>query len=278
MRSRRTDGWSVWHDRKVTEQNSNSTDLDIPEHLPGGSGGVWKVGRTVRRPTGAWTPAVHEYLAWLDGEGFGGIPKVSGIDPDGREIVSYIEGRGVPIDDEVVLDKVLVEAVTWLREFHDIAEDFAPDGPRVWRQTGSEPVACEVDQVICHNDPGAYNWIVQSGHFVAMIDWDLAGPGDPIEDLAFMCWTAIPLYRPIEAGEVARRIDLVVDAYGGPGPIGLLNAVVARMTKATERIAAGIERGDPGMLNLAKRGEPQRTRDRVAAFEARLPEIVAALD
>src|SRR5690606_7324224 len=101
--------------------------------------------------------------------------------------------------------------------------------------------------------------------------------GDPVEDLAFMCWTAIPLYRPIPVEDVARRIDLVVDAYGGPGPMTLLNAVVARMTKATERIAAGIERGDPGMLNLAKRGEPQRTRDRVAAFQSRLDDILAEL-
>lgn len=261
----------------MTDEPTPAAEPNIPEYLPGGSGGVWKVGRTVRRPTGAWTPAVHEYLAWLDGEGLGGIPKVSGIDADGREIVSYIEGRGVPIDDEIVLDNVLVEAVTWLREFHDIAEEYEPDGPRVWRQTGADPVERESEQVICHNDPGAYNWIIQSGHFVAMIDWDLAGPGDPIEDLAFMCWTAIPLYRPIDVSEVARRIVLVVDAYGGPGPIGLLNAVVARMTKATERIAAGIERGDPGMLNLAQRGEPQRTRDRLAAFEERLPQILDAL-
>ncbi|MBD1268956.1 phosphotransferase [Aeromicrobium tamlense] len=248
---------------------------EIPEHLPGGSGGVWRVGRTVRRPTGAWTPAVHELLHWLENEGLGGIPHVSGLDDDGREIVSYVEGRGVPVDDEVVLDSVLVEAVGWLRDFHDIVEDFRPEGPRVWRQAGE--VELTGDQIICHNDPGAYNWIIQSGHFVAMIDWDLAGPGERIDDLAFLCWTAIPLYREIPLEDVVRRLDLVVDAYAEWGPMALLDAVVARMTTATERIAAGIERGDPGMLNLTRKGEPQRTRDRLAAFEARLPEIRAAL-
>lgn len=219
---------------------------------------------------------MHDYLHWLESEGLGGIPHVSGLDEDGREIVSYVEGRGVPVDDEVVLDEVLVEAVTWLREFHDIADDYAP-GPRIWRQSGDVPVDLEPGQIICHNDPGAYNWIIQSGHFVAMIDWDLAGPGDPIDDLAFLCWTGIPLYRPIQDAEVIRRLDLVVDTYGGPGPMTLLKAVVTRMTTATERIAAGIEKGDPGMLNLAGRGEPQRTRDRVAAFEARLDDLFAAL-
>ncbi|HPU13917.1 MAG TPA: phosphotransferase [Aeromicrobium sp.] len=250
---------------------------DIPEHLPGGSGGVWRVGRTVRRPTGPWTPAVHDYLKWLSQAGLGGIPHVGGIDEDGREIVSYIEGRSVPVDDEIVLDNVLVEAVTWLRDFHDIADSYQPDGPQVWRQSAGEPVELAAGEVICHNDPGAYNWIIQSGHFVAMIDWDLAGPGRPIDDLAFLCWTAIPLYRPIEPAEAARRIDLVVDAYAEFGPMALLDAIVERMTLATDRIAAGIERGDPGMVNLAARGEPARTRDRLAAFEQRLPELRALL-
>ncbi len=246
---------------------------EIPEHLPGGSGGVWRVGRTVRRPTGPWTPAVHEYLEWLQAEGLGGIPHVSGIDEQGREIVSYVEGRSVPVDDEIVLDNVLVEAVTWLRDFHDLAQDFQPDGPRRWRQTGEEPVELAPDQVICHNDPGAYNWIIQSGRFVAMIDWDLAGPGKPIDDLAFLCWTAIPLYRPIDPADAARRLNLVVDAYAEWGPLTLLDAVVARMTLATERIAAGIAAADPGMVHLATRGEPQRTRDRLAQFVARLDEL-----
>lgn len=236
---------------------------------------MWKVGRTVRRPTGPWTPAVHELLDWLAAEGLGGIPHVGGTDDQGREIVSYIEGRGIPVDDEVVLDHVLVEATTWLRDFHDIVADFRPDGPRIWRHSGE--VELGPDQVICHNDPGAYNWIIQSGHFVAMIDWDLAGPGRPIDDLAFLCWTGIPLYREIPIEDVVRRLDLVVDAYGEWGPLTLLNAVAERMTTAADRIEAGIERGDPGMLNLAALGEPRRTRDRVARFRERIPEIDAAL-
>ena len=32
---------------------------------------------------------------------------------------------------------------------------------------------------------------------MAMVDWDMAGPGRPIDDLAFLAWTAIPLYREI---------------------------------------------------------------------------------
>lgn len=229
------------------------------EKLPGQSGGVERVGRQVRRPVGPWTPAVHEFLGYLFEQGLRGIPQVHGIEGD-REILTYVGGRGVPMD-EVVRDEVLVEAVTWLRDFHDIAEGFRPDGHRRWRQSDGE---LGPDQIVCHNDPGTYNWIIEGGHFVAMIDWDMAGPGHRLDDLAFLAWTALPLDR--EADDALRRLELLVDAYGEYGPLTVLEAVGTRMAMACDRIAAGQERGDPAMINLARAGEPQRTRDRVSAF------------
>ncbi len=239
---------------------------DEPEDLPGNVGGATRMGRTVRRPTGAWTPAVHELLTFLAEQGLRGVPEVHGFDDDGREVLTYVEGRGVPVDREVVLDTVLTEAVTWLRDFHDVVEGFRPEGVREWRGGAAELGA---DQIICHHDPGAYNWIIQGGHFVAMVDWDMAGPGRPIDDLAFLAWTGIPLYRDIGLDDTARRLDLLVDAYGEWGPLTVLDAVVDRMTTACDRIAAGQERGDPGFANLARVGEPQRTRDRIEEFLTR---------
>jgi len=254
----------------------DSVPRDDGEVLKGGAvGGATRVGRTVRRPTGPWTPAVHELLAHLRSRGLRGVPEVEGFDDDGREILTYLEGRGVPVDDEIVLDSVLEEAGRWLRDFHDAVDDFRPVGPRVWRQAGE--VELEPDQIICHHDPGAYNWIIQGGHFVAMIDWDMAGPGDPLQDLAFLAWTGVPLYREIPDQDVARRLDLLCEVYGECGPFTLLDRVVERMTLASDRIAAGIERGDEGLANLQKVGEPQRTRDRVAAFRERIPAIQQAL-
>lgn len=255
--------------------NSVPREDNLETRLPGGNvGGAVQVGRTVRRPTGPWTPAIHELLDHLREAGLRGIPDVVGIDEQGRESLSYVEGRGVQPDNEVVLDSVLEEGVSWLRQFHDIVEGFRPAGPRVWR---AGEMLLGDDEIICHNDPGAYNWIIQGGHFAAMVDWDMAGPGRAIEDLAFLAWSAIPLYRETPLDDVVRRLDLLVDAYGEWGPMTVLNAVVERMTIACDRIAAGQERGDEGMLNLAREGEPQRTRERIEAFRSRLPEIDAAL-
>jgi hypothetical protein len=42
-------------------------------------------------------------------------------------------------------------------------------------------------------------------------------------------------------------------------------------------IRAGQQAGDPGMLNLAKVGEPERTERRLKVLEQRIPEIAAHL-
>jgi hypothetical protein len=61
---------------------------EIP--LAGGnmSSGVVRVGDTVRRPAGAWTPAVHALLSHLDSVGFRGAPRPLGIDEHGREVLT----------------------------------------------------------------------------------------------------------------------------------------------------------------------------------------------
>jgi hypothetical protein len=251
--------------------------VDGPQHLPGGSGGVTRVGDSVLRPTGPWTPAVHELLTDLADAGLDGIPHVLGTTDDGREILSYIEGDAVAVDDEVSSDQVLAEAVTWLRRFHEAAAGRLSNQPRIWRQSGSEPVAPAHDQIICHNDTGAYNWIVRDGHFAGMIDWDQAGPGDPLDDLAFLCWSGIPLFRGIPSADVGRRLRVVAEAYPRWSVDEVLDAVVRRMRTASERIARGISRGDPGMLSLAEHGEPRRTLDRVERFEARLPDLLTSV-
>ena len=118
---------------------------------------------------------------------------------------------------------------------------------------------------------------MQGDRFAGMIDWDQAGPGQPLDDLAFLCWSGIPLFRETPATDAAHRVRIAAEAYGGVDPAALLDAIADRMQRASDRIAAGIERGDPGMLSLQALGEPERTRRRVDAFLSRLPELRANL-
>ena len=64
--------------------------------LSGGNlGGAVRVGDTVRRRAGAWTPAVAELLRHLEAKGFSGAPRFLGIDTKGREMLSFLEGETV---------------------------------------------------------------------------------------------------------------------------------------------------------------------------------------
>lgn len=249
--------------------------------LPGGSGGVWRMsapgGETrVHRPTGPWTPAVHALLAHLHEHGLTGVPRVHGFDDDGREVLEYLPGDTLDPETEQPSDDALAAAAAWLRRFHDAVLDFRP-GALEWRQ-GIQ--ALSDDEVICHNDPGLYNWIVsngESGEFVGMIDWDRAGPGKPIDDLAFLCWSGVPLLRDTPAETAARRIALAARAYGGVEPVELLAAVDARMELISDRWRAGIDRGDPGTIALRDSGVMERHFARVRGFRERRETIIVAL-
>jgi hypothetical protein len=53
---------------------------------------VVRVGETVRRATGPWSPAVHALLRHLDDNGFDGASRFVGTDHRGREILTFNNG------------------------------------------------------------------------------------------------------------------------------------------------------------------------------------------
>src|SRR5918998_3351245 len=96
------------------------------EPLAGGNvSAVSRVGDTVRRGTGPWTPAVHALLRHLEGVGFDGAPRVLGTDELGREVLSYVPGdtpdRASP---EAVTGRVLEGVGRLLRRYHEAARGF----------------------------------------------------------------------------------------------------------------------------------------------------------
>jgi hypothetical protein len=53
--------------------------------------GIVRRGNRLLRPMGSWSPAVHEYLRHLEVAGFGGSPRLLGIEGD-REVLTFIDG------------------------------------------------------------------------------------------------------------------------------------------------------------------------------------------
>src|SRR5690349_11720666 len=115
-----------------------------------GAGQVVRVGDTVRRPTGPWSRTVHAFLDHLGRVGFGGAPRVLGIDEQGREILTYLDGDvfhdpnwepGGPNlwPHELRSLDTLAASGALLRELHEASAGFVPDEP-VWRE--HEPIGC----------------------------------------------------------------------------------------------------------------------------------------
>ena len=99
----------------------------------------------------------------------------------------------------------------------------------------------------------------------------------PIDDLAFLCWSGVPLLREIPAEEAAARLSAVARAYGGVKPTTLLDAVLDRMDLIAQRWRAGLERGDPGTIALRDAGIMDRHLAKVQHFADRRAPILEVL-
>jgi 8-oxo-dGTP diphosphatase len=220
--------------------------------LPGGNvGGAVRIGRTVRRPTGPWTPAVHHLLDHLHAAGLRAVPEVLGTDARGREVLSYLGGTVVDVDTEILTDAQLCDVVRWSRELHQAVADLDEGGP--WRFSGvDEPT------VLAHNDLAPSNVCFEGDRLTGVFDWDLAGPSTPLLELAHLAWHGIPLFRPVPAADAARRLEAMAATYGGHTGRDILDAVPQRVHIAADGVRAAVAQGDEQMRHLVLMGESGR--------------------
>lgn len=176
---------------------------------------VRRVGDTVRRTAGPWTPTVHRYLRYLARNGVDWAPTPLGVDGD-TEILSFVEGNVplYPLPHFVWDDGVLADGARKLRQLHDASIGFAVDGA-VWQSPTKLP-----SEVICHNDFAPHNLVFNDeGVITGAIDFDMCSPGPRLWDIAYFATRACPLTADLPEGapgpdQMRRRIDIVLDAYG----------------------------------------------------------------
>ncbi|MFS0780558.1 phosphotransferase enzyme family protein [Bacillus sp. 1P06AnD] len=209
--------------------------------LTGGNiSNVYRSGDTVRRDLKPDGPNVHQLLKHLENKGFSNAPKFLGIDEKGREILSFIEGiaGNYPLKKYMWSNKSLKRIAKMLRRYHDAVSDFpVPDG---WKPMDKTPNKIEV---ICHNDFAIYNIIFNHERPVGIIDFDLAGPGPRLWDIAYTLYTCVPLSRVYhsETGEAVyydssqhadrlkQRVKLFFESYGEEHEEAYLEMVLLRL-------------------------------------------------
>lgn len=195
-------------------------DAEVPL-LGGGRTPVHRRGQVVLRGAGPWTATVHTLLRHLEDAGFRGAPRVvgSGFDERGRETLSYIPGEFTQPGPWSLEGAAGVGRL--LRELHDATVSYRPPPGAVWRPWFGRALGGP-ERIIGHCDVAPWNIVARDGLPVALIDWDVAGPVDPLVDLAQACWLNAKLHDeqvaaleglpPID--ERARQLRAIVDAYG----------------------------------------------------------------
>lgn len=208
---------------------------------------VVRVGDTVRRSTGPWTPAVHALLKHLEAVGFRYSPRVLGIDEHGREILTYLPGTPAmrPWPAQLRTEVGLRAIGTMLRELADAMATFTPPADAVWRVGGAPPGP------IRHGDLGLWNTVWDGPELVGLIDWDFAEPAPPLWDLAQAAWYAIPLRGGTKGWQVSgfaqrpderARLRTLCAAYGAE-PVDVLDALADVQHEEQRRVRALGTRG-----------------------------------
>ena len=200
----------------MTSQTAHSEEIVLPGGMTN-AGLVCRVGDTVRRPQRRTSPATVALLTHLERVGFEGAPHYLGVDHLGREVLSYIPGQAAihPYAGWMLEDEALISVAELLRSYHDAVTSFDPSGYE-W----PHPVPPRFqDGLVSHNDPNLDNIIFADGRAVALVDFDLAGPGSRAWDLACCARLWAPLRSPRDAPEELRsrsfaRVALFAGAYG----------------------------------------------------------------
>ncbi|MFI5832880.1 phosphotransferase [Micromonospora sp. NPDC051300] len=248
---------------------------DSGETMPGGFvAEVVRIGDTVRRTPPAAADFAAALLRHLAATAPGVAPAYLGTDEQGRQVLSHVDGL-VPWRDRedpaFFADAALTHLAGLIRSVHDACAGTALAG-------GAETV--------CHRDLSPKNTVYRVGPAgpvpVTLLDWDLAGPGRRIEDVAFAGWHWAALGGDADPTELGRRCRLLCDAYEGPSghllPRDELTGVLLDQVGGTWRgIAAGADRGEPAMRRLRAAGVVETVRGWHDWLRRHRPTIEAAL-
>jgi Ser/Thr protein kinase RdoA (MazF antagonist) len=222
------------------------------EVLPGGnvSGEVIRVGGTVRKRATPGTPAVEALLAFLNAAGFAAAPRTLGLDERGRHVLEYVPGSLADTLPPLEADG-LHRAGRVIRELHDTTAGFTPPPGARWNVV----IPPDRRDLICHHDLAPWNLVCDGDRWV-FIDWDLAGPGSRLWDLAHAAAGFVPLAPGGDPAADGPRLRALADGYGlGAAQRAELPGVLAARVRAMyDLLRRGARNGEQPWAGLYAAG------------------------
>ncbi|WP_137789172.1 phosphotransferase [Bacillus sp. E(2018)] len=243
------------------------SNFEKEELLTGGNiSNVIRLGNTVRRDLKPNSAKIHKLLKHLENKEYKYAPQFLGIDEEGREKLSFIEGvaGNYPLKKYMWSDDALKDIANMLRLYHDAVSDFPLE--EGWHPIDHTPHPYEV---LCHNDFAIYNIIFDQERPVGIIDFDVAGPGPRLWDIAYTLYTCVPLSRfyldatgttvnynrSQHAERIKARVQLFFEGYGEKVDLTYLEMVLLRLKGLCKTIERKASEGDLAFQKMIDEGD-----------------------
>jgi thiamine kinase-like enzyme len=177
---------------------------------------VFKENNMVKRPIEKWSNNIHSLLRHFHNIGLP-VPKIIKTDNQ-YEYLEYINGE--LIHPHKWNDELLYELAILVKNLHLSAKTFESNKNMEWKQWYLREIG---NSTICsHGDIAPWNVITNGNKIAGLIDWEMAGPIDPIIELARICWLFPQLFDD-DLGKLyelpspkkrAEQVRLILDTYG----------------------------------------------------------------
>jgi hypothetical protein len=220
----------------------------------------------VCRPLAPCWRATHALLDHLAVVGFDGAPRVLEVGP-AVEKVTYVEGTAAvpPLPEEVLTDQALASVADLLCRYHRAVASFDPAG-HAWPR--AVPARYRT-ALVSHNDVYPANLVFRGGQAVALIDFDLAGPGSAVWDFAAAARSFVPLLDEADVADSRRgraldrfRILLTASGLSRAGRRQVAEAVVANHDWTYAIVTEAAAAGHAGFADHWRTVAPSATRAR----------------
>lgn len=263
---------------------------DGPEiELPAGdvTAGVVRIGDTVRRPHQESSERVAGYLRHLESVGFEGAPRYLGVDPQGRDVLTFLDGEvpRAPVEPWAAVDAVLPSVARLLRSLHDASEGYAAPSRPV-DPGRPQPLFPEGEpRIFTQRDVTPQNTVFRHREAWGLIDFDLCDWTTRSVDLANTAMHWVPLCDPVDREpvhasiDVIERLRLVLDAYGRDAvtAVQLVDAATLRFAGSHAIMEWNAKHLGGGWQRMWDEGVGEVIRRRVAWFASVRDELAEVL-
>ena len=180
---------------------------------------VYRIGNQVHRPAGPWSMPIWRLLKHFEAQDLP-VERILSIE-NGEQISEFFEGKQV--HPRKWTDDALFEIGALVAKLHHGVKSFQATENDIWQPWYLREIGGN-DRIFCHGDIAPWNMMTENGHPKLLIDWEFAGPLDPLVELARICWLFAQLHDDDlqtlhdlpSAGKRAEQVRIIADGYGLP--------------------------------------------------------------